>query len=326
MSTNPMQFPLQPLPPPAFPAASATDPEPRQDQDADLFKRAVLLNLELTKLGNRRKVPTGAVTVDADKALLAVSKQLLNSSEMDAISRMDGEIRQYIYSRCLESPFRKGVYFLPVGLVTEVEARLWVYRDGRARAVEKLCESYPALKEIARRELRAVFNDRDYPAIEKVRAAFQMSWSYQAVSTPRILQAISPALFEQEAEKIREQMQEASAAIRDALRQGLADLITHMVDRLTPTDGKPRVFRDSLVGNFTDFLRTFDARNITDDGELAKLATNARQLLEGIDPAALRTTDGTRDKVRAGMEQIKQQLDTMLADRPERAISFEEEN
>lgn len=327
MSASPTLFPA--TSPPAIPPQPASIPEPvaaAPDPDA-LYKRAVLLSLELRKLGNRRKVPTGAVTVDAEKRLLAVSKKLLDSDEMDAISKLDGDIRQFAYSRCLESPFRAGVYFLPVELIAEVHAALEAYQAGRAKAVEKLCESYPALKAMAAQELRVLFNERDYPSVDKVRAAFRMTWQYQAVHTPRVLEQISPALFAAESEKARQQIAEASAAIRDALRQGLAELVTHMVDRLTPgTDGKSRIFRDSLVGNFADFLRTFEARNITDDGELSKVAAQARQLLAGVDPAVLRQNAGTRDAIRDGMSQIKQQLDTMLADKPERQITFEEEN
>lgn len=306
-----------------------TSPSPTIQQEpaqSDLFSRAVLVTLELGKLGNTRKTPTGAVQVDANKERLRLSKKLIASDTYDAISKIDSTIRADVYSLCLPSPFGSGIYIIPLELIADLDARLQVYKNGRENAVDKLCQEYPGLVEVSRRELGVLFNADDYPAVEDVRAEFTMTWSYLSVSVPQALGQISPALLARETDRARRQIEQATEDIRAALREGLAELVSHMTERLTPTeDGKPRIFRDTLVSNFADFLRTFEARNITDDADLARIASEARALLTNgggrlMDAQKLRESDTARSKVAAGMKEIEAQLETMIQTAPRRRI------
>jgi hypothetical protein len=43
---------------------------------------------------------------------LRVSKHLLDSAELKAIGRFDGEIRRFLYNICL--PFEIGIHLLPI--------------------------------------------------------------------------------------------------------------------------------------------------------------------------------------------------------------------
>ena len=57
--------------------------------------------MRLSTMGNTRKVSTSQIEADADKDLLRVSKHLLDSAELKAIGRFDGEIRRFsITSAC----------------------------------------------------------------------------------------------------------------------------------------------------------------------------------------------------------------------------------
>lgn len=311
----------------------AADPQPTPEQ-GNLFDRAVLLNLVLRRMGNRRKVAKERIgardsgaTVEADcqnPALLAMSKQLVASSEYDAIASLFGEARAWIYTRCLPSPFRKGVYFLPLGLIPDVEARLTAYRMQLDELVERLARVYPALQTIASRELGAMYNAADYPTTAQLRESFGMEWSYQTVSTPKVLESIDRAIYAREAENARRRIEEATEDIKAGLRESMADLVSHMVDRLTPTDGKKKIFKNTMTAKFQDFLATFEVRNLANDGELAALAGRARQLLNGIDPETLRDSEDIRNTIREGLAEVKNELDTMITAAPRRRISFEE--
>src|SRR5258707_68858 len=93
----------------ANPAASPTTPA--------LFEKAVCLVLSLRKIGNRKKLPASLVEVDADKDLISAQKTLLSSEHLKAIAHYDGEIRRYLYGRCLPSMFMSGVYRSPFALL-----------------------------------------------------------------------------------------------------------------------------------------------------------------------------------------------------------------
>ena len=87
-------------------------------------REAVCLVLSLRKIGNRKKLPSSLVEVDADMDLISAQKTLLSSEQLKAISHYDGEIRRYLYCRCLPSLFMSGVYLVPIALIEEVEAKL----------------------------------------------------------------------------------------------------------------------------------------------------------------------------------------------------------
>ena len=67
-----------------------------EDPGVDLAKKTVCIKMRLSTMGNTRKVSTSQIEADADKDLLRVSKHLLDSAELKAIGRFDGEIRRFL--------------------------------------------------------------------------------------------------------------------------------------------------------------------------------------------------------------------------------------
>ena|ERR1700730_4991237 len=63
-----------------------------QESALDLTRRAVYVKVHFVFFGNIRKANNARVDVDADKALVRVSKTLLDSQELKAIKTLDGEI------------------------------------------------------------------------------------------------------------------------------------------------------------------------------------------------------------------------------------------
>ena len=56
------------------------------DPGMDLAKKTVCIKVRLSTMGNTRKVSTAQIETDADKDLLRVSKQLVDSEELKSIS------------------------------------------------------------------------------------------------------------------------------------------------------------------------------------------------------------------------------------------------
>ncbi len=88
----------------------------------DLARKTVFVKLHLGVLSNSRKVSSSQVEVDADKRLVEVSKTPLDSPDLEAVRRLDGEIRRYLYGVCL--PFEPGIHLLPIPLIETVGASL----------------------------------------------------------------------------------------------------------------------------------------------------------------------------------------------------------
>jgi hypothetical protein len=293
-------------------------------QGESIAETSVFLRLKFGLLGNSRKISNSAVEVDADKNLIRVSKKLLESKELDAIRSLDGEIRKYIYNHCLPG-FDDGMFFLPYGLVSQVERKLKQFATERAALVEIFLLAYPELCRQAEESLRSVYNRADYPTVEEVRAKFTLSWLYLEIGTPGKLRGIDSALFEESRESLNQTMRNAAEEAQSMMRGIVLDLVEHLQERLSddPASGKQRIFRDSAVTNLQEFLRLFDARNITNDRQLAAQVQRLREMVSGVDPQDLRDLHTVRDRVRTGMEEVKRQLDGLVVNRTGRKIRKE---
>ena len=297
-----------------------------------ITSNTIIISVTFRSPGNRRKVSSVSVDVDADLDAISVSKELLDSPELKAVRKLDMEVHTWLYSRVLpQGGFLKaGTYRVPIGLVSRVDDKLTEYLARREALVESFLTVYPDLVEKARSRLRAVFDPANYLGEGAMRNSFAFSWRYFAIETPDSLQNISAALMERESAKARVDIANEAADITLALRQSFADLLAHAVDRLGFDTGgsnkKKRVFRDSLMGNINEFLDLFSARNVMGDVALDNLIVKARKVMNGVDsPDDLRNNDGLRGSVRNSFEAIKREMDdgTMLA--PTRKFSFEDE-
>lgn len=337
MSTQALLFSsvesLAPPPMPIAPPAAALNgddggrnpgPSPIADPGVDLASKTVCIKVRLSTMGNTRKVSTSQIEADADKDLLRVSKHLLDSAELKAVGRFDGEIRRFLYNICL--PFEIGIHLLPIPALEMVEQRLRAFRADRESLVASFLAAYPGLCQDAARRLRALYNPADYPPAEEVAREFGFSWQYVSFGVPEQLRGISREVFEQEREKAAQRMAEASSEIQQVLRETMARLVQHMAERLKDgTDGKPLRFKESTVSNLVEFLANFQFRNVTDDGDLQRLVSQARDLLQGIKADDLRSTAALRTRVQQGMAEIAGRLDTMLVKAGGRKFRFEEE-
>lgn len=298
------------------PAVSITDA-------SQLTSKVVFLRTRFGVIGNTRKVPGADVLeTDADKALLRVSKQLLDSPELDAIKKADSKMRQWLYNTCL--PFDIGMQMLPRGLVNNAVSKMTEYKAERAELVEAFITAYPALMEKASGELKSLYSGADYQGIESVRAKFVFDWHITTFGVPETLKEISADLYKAEQIKAEQQMKDATAEITALMRQTLFDMVAHLQEKLTPgDDGKPKRIYESAVTNITEFLDSFDARNVTNDAELAAQVKKARELLTGTNVATLRSSDSFREKLRAGMEGLTTTLSGMVEVTPGRKFRDE---
>ncbi len=321
---------LKPLPklektlklPPSPPGLPPLSPP----SESPLFEKAVCLGLSLHKLGNKRKLPLALVEVDADKEMISAHKTLLACEQLRAVDHYDGEIRRYLYTKCLPAMFQAGVYLVPIDSVMEVEEKLAGFAGKRLQLVQAFKEAYPILIQEVSSKLRAAFNPKDYPPEETLDQAFRMEWRYVAFSVPGTLCSISKDLFCKEREKAELQWQEALEEVRTLLRTHLSELVSHLVSRLeTGKDGKPKVFKNTLVTNLTQFLESFETRNITDDKQLSAIVAEAKDLLNGVDAQTLRTSQAFRGSLVAQFSNLKETLDTLVIVKPTRAFSFDDE-
>ena len=97
----------------------------------------------------------------------------------------------------------------------------------------------------------------------------------------------------------------------------LADLTERLPGR---EDGKPKVFRESAVGNPVEFFRRFRQLNVRSNQQLDELVAQCEQIVQGVEPQPLRESNPLRQTVASGLDQVQNVLDSLRMDRPRRNI------
>lgn len=319
MSAQAISFSPATLPSPLQFPSSATSNVKIHD-GASLAQKTVFLKVRFGMLGNSRKVAGAEVLdTDADKGLLKVQKTLLDSKELDAIRKADGQMRTWLDNTCL--PFERGISLLPLGLIETAQERLTQYQAERSDMVASFIQAYPALCADASKHLGSLFKQADYPAVNDILSRFTFDWQYISFQVPGQLPS---DIFKAEQQKAAAQMDEAVQSITLLMRERLLEMVSHLQAKLTPgDDGKPRILRDTAVTNLQEFLSTFDLRNVTDDKELAAIVDKAKLLISGTSAARLRNSDLWREKIRSGMANITTSLSGMVEEKTGRKYRTE---
>lgn len=278
------------------------------ESEKSLMAKSVGLEVRVSMIGTTRKVSTTQIdTGSVDETLLRLSKVILDSKELERIRSLRGELGRRLETRALPcSMFKSGVKLVAIASIPDVQAIVEDYERQFNEAVEAFIDAYPRLKEEAKERLGPMYDESDYPSIDKLRQTFGFWFRYFSFNTPDALKSISQELFSEEQKKAAEKWDEAADEIRDALREGFSGLVDHFVDVLTPDeDGKRKKLFESFTDKFGDFLDAFEGRNVTNDAELGTLVAKAKGVVQGVPLDRLRKDESVRDRILAGLEDVQ---------------------
>jgi hypothetical protein len=260
-------------------------------------------------------------------ARFRAAKDIIDRKELSELHRFISKTIGTIKNRrCLASNFlASGMYILPLRCVEEVDQTIEELKAGIKYHLDKIEPRWDAIIEKARRDLGPQFNANDYPPFALIRASYQVESRYLSFNVPAALAQVNKAIFERALEKSQTERAEMAQVVRDGMRGGFLQLITHFAERLgRDDDGKLKVFQASTAEKLQDFLRTFENRDIVGDSDLAVLAKKARDLVEGVDPKALRSDEALREALEKGFTEIRDAATAMITVK-ERRLAFDQE-
>lgn len=301
--------------------------DPCPDAKALFEEETVLVNLRFAVLGETRESAIdgeGIRISDEVKAKKRISarQKILECKELKKIRGLKVAIRKYVASLALPTTvLRGGMVLVPRTLLGALDARLTDFSAKWSEAVVDFVLHYPERKEEAREALGPLFREAHYPDAHLVRHEFSFTYQYQTLG---VAKGLNEEMANRERLKAEALWQEAALEVTAGLRTGFAELIKHMVDRLSPgDDGKPKIFHESFVNKLREFLDTFKNRDLLNDVELAWLVERARAVMNGATVEMLRTDEQYRSTVHQQFEAIEIAA-TKAADIARRKISFKE--
>jgi hypothetical protein len=306
------------------------------EDQSNIFDRGALLQVESHCPGNVRKLRDAELeAIEGEtfrsSAWIKVSgngsswlkgqKSLYDPTELKKVQRVKNAINSALDCLSLSFPI-KGVKFIPIKNIPRAHEILEKGKVAYADAVSDFMDAWPERYAEAQDGLGQLFNPGDYPI--NILAKFGLDYQFLNLAAPNgAMRMIDPALYKEEAHKFKAAMERARNMAVECLRAEFKGMITSMLERLAPSaDGTPKVFRDSLVGNFKDYFDEFQNRNVFEDDELSRLVDQARDALDGVDAGALRSDDGLREDIVKTMSGVNAEIQAAVKSRPKRRIKL----
>ena len=261
-----------------------------------------------------------AESFGAEGAFLSAGKKLLDTGHprFRAVNAVRQRVRSYWTSISLPFP-ESGIRLLRQDALIAFQDQMNLFVEELNEAVSQLDEQYLSLKSAARERLGSLFNDDDYPV--SLTGLFEVSWDFPSVEPPDYLRQLNPELYEQECQRVQSRFEEAVRLAEDAFLGELSQLVSHLTDRLSgQADGRPKVFRDSAIGNLHEFFERFRSLNVRSNEQLDVLVAQCQGIVQGIQPQELRKRGELRQQVASELSGVQAALDGLLIDRPRRQI------
>jgi hypothetical protein len=283
------------------------------------------VRLSFTWFGTRKSLSPqqkeeAADSFGAEGAYLSAAKKLFDTRHpaFKAVSAVRG--RAISLWKGLSLPFPEpGIRLIRQDDVTVFDVRMNSLRAELGDAVKELDEHFVELKGAARARLGRLFNATDYP--DSLVGLFQVEHDFPSVDAPEYLRELSPELFHQEQARVAARFEEAVRLAEEAFTAEFAKVVGHLTERLGGTeDGKPKVFRDSVVENVSEFFARFRTLSVRSNDQLDELVEQAQRIVRGLEPQQLRDNGQLRQQVVTQLSGVQSVLDGLMVDRPRRRI------
>jgi hypothetical protein len=297
-----------------------------QSASADRLRTTMAaVRVMFTWLGSRKTLTQeqksqAADTFGAERAYLSAGKKLLDTSHpaFKAVTAVRHRVIAYWKGVSLPYP-ESGIRLIRQDGIGAFTVQLTSLKAELDDAVIKLDERFDELRTAARRRLGSLYNAGDYPAT--LRGWFDVTFDFPSVEPPDYLRQLSPQLYQQEAARVAARFDEAVELAEQAFTEELAKLVSHLTERLGGAeDGKPKVFRDSVVENLREFFERFRHLNIRSNEQLDELVGQAQRVVRGVEPQQLRDNKALRQQVASQLSGVQSVLDGLLVDRLRRNI------
>ena len=292
---------------------------------AQLRATMTAARLSFTWFGVRKSLTTrqkdqAADSFGAEGKYLSAGKKLLDTTHpaFRSVTAIKGRAVNYWKQNSLPYP-EPGIRLIRRESIDDFHSSIEHFRNELTEAVDALDQHFDELKRTAEDRLGELFNRADYPTT--LIGSFAVECDFPSVEPPAYLRQLNPELYQQECQRMQQRFDEAVRLTEAAFTEELAQLVDHLSERLSgDVDGKPKVFRDSVVENLEEFFERFQRLNIHSNEQLDDLVQRAQQLMNGVRPQQLRRSQSTRQQIANGLAGVQSSLDQLLVDKPRRNI------
>ena len=280
----------------------------------NLTHDAMLVGLHIAawsgRLYDREASDHVAVAHEASASAGRYNKRLLPKAAFAALTATMSEARTRHYANSL--PWDdKGARLLTVANYEHYTELMDDLRERVVRQRARFIEDYDEYVDQARLDLGRLFRIEDYPSKEALQGKFAIR--YRIAPVPDADHFIAK-LASDDTERVKRDIERhIEAQLHDAvgdLYRRLGEAVERVSERLQEDpEGKPLVFRNSMISNIRDLVDVVPRLNIFGDDELARLCQQVKDRIASVEPDALRPSKTFDPAARA---QVKRDADEFM--------------
>ena len=279
----------------------------------NLTHDAMLVGLRITAWSGRRydRQASTHVAVHHEASVSAgrYNKRLLPKAAFAALTATVSAARSTHYAQTL--PWDdQGSRLLTVANYERYTELMDGLRERMIRERARFIEDYEDNIDKARLDLGKLFRIAEYPSKEDLHGKFGMR--YRIIPVPDADQFMAK-LASDDTERVRRDIEsQIEERLHDAvgdLYRRLGEAVERVSERLREDgEGKPLVFRDSMIGNIRELVDVVPRLNIFGDETLAQLCQQVKNRIAAVEPDALRPS---RDFDPIARAQVKRDADAL---------------
>lgn len=248
------------------------------------------------------------------KALLA------GCVELEKVQSIAGKIRNWHIRQTL--PWSDtGTRLLPMGNFFTYKQELSQMEQEFDAAVQDFIVAYPTLISAAAFQIGALFDRDDYPAEDKIKHKFSIRTVFHPVPLADDFRVEAETNLKNELQEQYEKMyREREESTAKELWERLHDYLTTLVDRLekkqqaavASANGnktKAGQFHESHLENGVELCGLLTRLNVMNDPQLEAARKYLEAALTGVSAKDIRTSEGTRNEVKARVKDILDRFD-----------------
>ncbi len=280
----------------------------------DLTRDAMLVGLRISawsgRLYDREASDHVAAHHDASTSVGRYNKRLLPKAALAPLNATMNEARTRHYSNSL--PWDdKGSRLLTVANYEYYTQVMDGLRERLVRERARFIEDFDHYVEQARIDLGKLFRIEDYPSKDHLRDRFSIRYRITPVPDSEHFMA---TLASEDTDRVKRDIERhIEEQLHDAvgdLYWRLAEAVERVSERLNEDDnGKPLVFRDTMISNIRDLVDVVPRLNIFGDHRLAGLCEQVKERIASVEPDSLRPSGTFDPAVRA---QVKRDADALM--------------
>ena len=283
-----------------------------------LATSAMLVELNISVWTGRKKDKRESKTVAnqnyADSNVVSVNKMLLGDCDkLKAINELRGKMRNHVhYAMTMPWSDVGTVRLLSTKAYPDYHQQMTALIAEGEQLVDEFVEDFDFAKARAQAQLGNLYVASDYPSAEQIRSKFGFRLNYSPLPDAGDFRVDigNEAVAQLKADYDKFYGEQLTKAMGDVWKR-MHTALSNMSDKLTDSNGKKQVFRDTLVSNALSMVDLLTTCNVTGDSQMEAMRQRLESTLRGVTPEGLRDDEFLRAETKSKVDDLLKSLPSL---------------